>query len=84
MRDCTRARVGGAQRTSGEVIHGVAREVRLLDPVSLPFGIRQRQTYVPVPAVPLFDSILWAHDLTYLSLFILEIEVMIESTSQCC
>lgn len=75
-----KARVVETQRTRGEI----AREVRLLDPVSFTFGVRQ--IYLLIPALPLFGCVLLASDLTSLSLFlnILEIEIIIESTSQSC
>lgn len=54
MRNCLSTRVAGTQRTREEMVHSIFREVRLLNPIRLTFGIRQRQTYVPIHALPLF------------------------------
>lgn len=81
-----KARVVETQRTRGEMVRSIAREGRLLDPESLTFSVRQRHIHVSIPALPLFGCVLWASDLTSLSLFlnILEIDIIIESTSQSC
>lgn len=65
-----KARVTGTQRTRGEMVQSIAREVRLLDPVSPLFGLRQRQISVKIPALPLFGCVLWAKDFTSLGLFL--------------